>query len=114
MWTTTSEILLRLEVQKLFRLRTPAKDILDVDWRNRVPRTEVLSIARELCGAQPPLFDTKWMSDFFKWYNGMAMKALKDLDQNWRITLKKFPVAPAWTRESESESEDALDSLASV
>jgi hypothetical protein len=99
MWTRENEIALRIEVQKLFRLRTPAKDILDVDWRNRVPRTEVLAVARDLCGSQPPLFDRKWLSEFFKWYNKMAKQALKELDPDWLSTLDRFPTAPAWTRE---------------
>ena len=99
MWTQENEIALRLEVQKLFCVRTPAKDVMDVDWRNRVPRTEVLAIARDQCGSQPPLFDRKWMTEFYKWYNKMAMKALRELDPDWRTTLDRFPTAPAWTRE---------------
>jgi len=99
MWTMEKEAILRNEVEDTFRRRTPAKDIMDVDWRYRVPRTEICSIGESLCGQMPPVFDRSWMVCFCKWYNRMAKKALKELDPSWLDALTNFPPAPIWTRQ---------------
>lgn len=98
-WTPEKELVLRNEVELLFRRRTPANDIIDVDWRVRVPRSEIRNLAEYLCGQMPPMFDRIWLVSFCKWYNKMAKKALKDLDPTWQLTLINFPPSPGWTRE---------------
>jgi hypothetical protein len=99
MWTPEKEQVLRNEVELLFRRHTPAKDILDVDWRVRVPRTEICNLGEYLCGQMPPVFDRAWLVSFCKWYNRMAKKALKELDPSWLDSLTNFPPSPDWTRQ---------------
>jgi hypothetical protein len=74
-WTRGNELSLRAEVERRFRLRTPAKDIIDADWRYRVPRTEIRAIAQEMqLGALPEL-DEEWARQFGRWYTKMAHAA---------------------------------------
>ena len=41
MWTPEKEKLLRDEIEKLFRLRTPAKDIMDVEGPGSTERDHI-------------------------------------------------------------------------
>lgn len=94
MWNHKQERILRTEVEKRFRDRTPARNVLDADWRCRVTRTEIRSISMNLFMDMPPETDLEWGANFTEWYVAMAKKALKDLDPDWKETLQRKPVSP--------------------
>jgi len=45
MWNAEKEGILRAELERRFRARTPAQNIISADWGSRVPRPEIRSIA---------------------------------------------------------------------
>ena len=99
-WTAEKERILRDEVERRFRARTPAQDIMSADWRSRVPRLEIRSIAADHpeIGELPPELDRDWGAAFSTWYAGMAKRVMRELDPDWRAVLKRMPPAPACTR----------------
>jgi hypothetical protein len=82
--------ILKSEVERLFRNRTPPKSVDEVDWRYRVPRTEVRSIAQSL-GLELHELDCDWSTEYGQWYTAMASRVLQELDPNWKETWNRFP-----------------------
>jgi len=100
-WTAEKERILHDEVERRFRARTPAQDIMSADWRSRVPRPEIRSIATDHpeIGELPPELDREWGAAFAAWYVRMAKRVMRELDPDWRAVLKRMPPAPPWTRQ---------------
>jgi hypothetical protein len=98
MWNHKQEKILRTEVEKRFRDRTPARDVIDADWHSRVSRTEIRAIAWNQFAVIPPEMDREWAAKFARWYLAMAKRALRELDPDWKETLKRNPPFPYWTR----------------
>jgi len=73
-----------------FRSRTPAREVISADWRSRVPRSEIRSIAagHPEIGELPPELDREFGSAFSAWYIRMAKRAMRELDPDWRAVLK--------------------------
>ncbi len=79
-WTDVDTDAYRAEVERRFRMRTPAKSIIDVRWEDRVPRSEMRSWSRETLGLYAPEEIEEWTRENAVWYRKMARRVIRELD----------------------------------
>lgn len=79
-WSDADTKAYRVEVERRFRERTPAKSIIDADVSSRVTRGEMRAWSLKELGKELPELDREWGLAQVKWMRAMIRRVVKQLD----------------------------------
>lgn len=97
-WTAEDEQALRAEVERRFRERTPPRRVDEVLVETRVGRSEMRNWATTVLGKKIPELDVD--RGFEKWYRGMALRAIAQLDDAEALKKAKKRLRSGQMREN--------------
>lgn len=74
LWTQADDDAYRAEITRLYRQRTPPRDVLAALPENRVHRSEARTWAVGALDKFPPETDREWLEAAARWYRSMSAR----------------------------------------
>jgi hypothetical protein len=107
-WDDAKEKVLRVEIERRFRERTPPRDIEAVLPESRVGRGEIRGWIKEQVGELPPMTDQEYLYQHALWHRRMIRRVLRELDPEtlpqYNEHCRKDPVSYAGRPRRKKES----------